>query len=75
MQSNQLQMNQVNSLSGIGNQANTGMGGGMQMSSGLSNAGQGGLGGFYADNSDPFAEIDQKPGQFGGSTSNAFGQS
>ena len=58
-------MNQTNSLSGLGGQSSTsGMGGGMQTNSGM--AGAGGLGGFYAGNSDPFAELDQQPGQFGG---------
>ena len=58
-------MNQMNSLGGLGSQPNnTSMGGGMQMNSGMS--GTGGLGGFYAGNSDPFAELDQQPGQFGG---------
>ena len=61
-------MNQMSNLGGgLGGQAsNTGMGGGMQANSGLS--------GFYSGNSDPFAEIDNKSGQYGAMQQNTYGQ-
>ena len=42
------------------------MGGGVQANSGLS--------GFYSGNSDPFAEIDNKSGQYGAMQQNTYGQ-
>ena len=42
------------------------MGGGVQTNSGLS--------GFYSGNADPFAEIDNKSGQYGATQQNTYGQ-
>ena len=61
-------MNQMSNLGGgLGGQSSgTGMGGGVQTNSGL--------GGFYSGNADPFAEIDNKPGQYGATQQNTYGQ-